>query len=441
MNHLDVQEYLQQAKALMGLEQYENAILFLRKAEQLNRFDIDVYTTMGIAYANISDLDNARKAFENALKVNKREGIVYFHLGNIELLSGNNDKGIEYYHNAIANGFDDAQIYFSLGLVFEEDNNDDLAIRNYSKAIIKAPMRSDIRIRKARLLLKNAHLKEALITLDALILSNPDVFEGYHLKFLALAGMDRFDEAQQIIEHALELFPDDTGFALDKASILISKKQYEQALEYLQSIETTMDTDNEVCHRIAMEKARIYAFCENMDKTIESLSHAQELSMQAEPPVLDTEAVYLLMNCYVNLEKYDEAAKQAKLLKENEDQDHFTLASYYYEPFCLKKLKQEQEAKELFKQAVDYLRGVSLENPANIDSYAFRIMCLRELEQYEKAFELAEYLVMVKPDLPEAHTLRAAVLTDLGREQEAKEARAKAVSFGGMMANLPANQQ
>lgn len=441
MNHLDAQEYLQQAKALMGLEQYENAIAYLRKAEQLNRFDIEVYTIMGIAYANLSDLDNAKKAFENALKLNKNEAIVYFHLGNIELLIGNKDKGIEYYHKAIANGYNDAQIYFSLGLVLEEDGNDDLAIRNYAKAIMKDPLRSDVRIRKARLFLKNAHLREALITLDELILSNPDTFEGYHLKYLALMGMERLDDAQKVIEHALDLFPDDTGFALDKASLLISKKQYEQALEYLQGIEVTMDTDNEVLHRIAMERARIYAFCEDMDKTIESLSRAKELSMQADLPVLDTEAVYLLMNCYVNIEKYEEAAEQARQLKQNKEQDHFTLAAYYYEPFCLNKLEKEQEATELFKQAVDYLRGVSLEQPANIDSYAFRIMCLRELEQYEKALELADYLVMVKPDLAEAHTLRAAVLTNLGRDQEAKEAREKAVSFGGMMADLPANQQ
>ena len=76
MNHLDAQEYLQQAKALMGLEQYENAIAYLRKAEQLNRFDIEVYTIMGIAYANLSDLDTAKKAFENYMKLNKKDPIL-----------------------------------------------------------------------------------------------------------------------------------------------------------------------------------------------------------------------------------------------------------------------------------------------------------------------------------------------------------------------------
>ena len=48
---------------------------------------------------------------------------------------------------------------------------------------------------------------------------------------------------------------------------------------------------------------------------------------------------------------------------------------------------------------------------------------------------------MVKDDLAEAHTLRATVLEDMGRNEEAKTERAKAVSIGGYMADLPANKQ
>lgn len=68
-------------------------------------------------------------------------------------------------------------------------------------------------------------------------------------------------------------------------------------------------------------------------------------------------------------------------------------------------------------------------------------MSLRELGDYQKALELADYLVMVKDDLAEAHTLRATVLEDMGRNEEAKTERAKAVSIGGYMADLPANKQ
>ena len=68
-------------------------------------------------------------------------------------------------------------------------------------------------------------------------------------------------------------------------------------------------------------------------------------------------------------------------------------------------------------------------------------MALREIGELTKALELADYLVAVRDELGESHTLRAAVLEDLGRMDEAKTERAKAVSLGGLMAQLPANNQ
>ena len=82
-----------------------------------------------------------------------------------------------------------------------------------SKAIIKDPNRPDIRIRKARVQIKNNSHQEALQTIDELILSNPDVFEGYHLKFLVLESLNKFDEAEAVIDEALSLFKKDVNFA------------------------------------------------------------------------------------------------------------------------------------------------------------------------------------------------------------------------------------
>lgn len=441
MENLNLLEYMNQATALMGQEKYEAALSFLDKAEAEDRFNIDIYITKGVAYANIDQFDKARSEFEKALKVNKKEGVVYFHLGNIEMLLGNKAKGIELYNNAIANGFDDAQVYFSLGLMHEEENNDDLAVRNYSKAILKDPNRADIRIRKIRLFIKNQHLQEALQALDELILSNPDVFEGYHLKYLVLASLEKYDEASSVLSSAMLLFPKDTAFAIDKASLMITKKEYKQALEYLHSLGDVYEIDDEAAHSIAMEESRAYAFLEDMNGTIQSLEKARDIALKLDPPRMDMEAIYLLMNCYLNSEKFDKVIECAKELKKAEGEDYYSLAAYYYEPFALKSLNKLEEAKKLFEEAATHFRSASLKNPGNVDSYAFRIMTLRELGEYQKALELADYLIMVKDDLAEAHTLRATVLEDLGRGEDAKIERAKAVSIGGYMADLPANKQ
>ena len=441
MENLNLLEYMNQATALMGQEKYEAAITFLEKAEHEDRFNIDVYITKGVAYANLEQLDKARAEFEKALKVNKKEGVVYFHLGNIEMLLGNKAKGIELYNNAIANGFDDAQVYFSLGLMHEEEGSDDLALRNYSKAILKDANRADIRIRKIRIFIKNQHLQEALQALDELILSNPDVFEGYHLKYLVLASMEKFDEANAVLSSAMLMFPKDTAFAIDKASLMITKKEYRQAIEYLGSLPESYEIDAEAAHSIAMEESRAYAFLEDMNGTINSLEKARSIALKLDPPRLDLEALYLLMNCYLNNENFDKVIECAGELKKAEGEDYYSLAAYYYEPFALKQLNKVDEAKKLFEESVEYFRAASLKNPGNVDTYAFRIMSLRELGEYQKALDLADYLIMVKEELAEAHTLRATVLEDLGRTEEAKTERAKAVSIGGLMAELPANKQ
>lgn len=441
MENIEFLEFMNQANVLMGQGKYEAAIGFLEKAEAVDRFNLDVYITKGVAYANMDDFEKAKAEFEKALKVNKKEGVVYFHLGNIEMLTGNKGKGMEYYNNAIAYGFDDAQVYFSLGLMYEEENNDDLAIRNYSKALLKDANRADIRIRKIRLLIRKEMMEEALHALDELILANPDVFEGYHLKYLVLANQEKYEAAESVLDGAMQLFPKDTAFAIDKGSLMITKKEYEKAIAYLDSLDQSYEVDAEAGHSIAMEQSRAYAFLHDMEGTIRSLEKARSLFLEYDPPRMDLEALYLLMNCYMNEDNLDKVLECARELKKAEGENYYSLAAYYYEPLVLKKQEKTAEAQKLFEEAVSFYRGISLREPGNVDSYAFRILSLREIGGLEKAMELADYLVAVRDDLAEAHTLRATVLEDLGRNEEAKVERAKAVSLGGPMADLPANNQ
>ena len=430
MQHLEYEEYMNQAKILLGQGKYEAAVHFLNKAETIENMNTEVYILKGICLANEEKIEEAQKEFLKVLKINKKEGVAYFHLGNLEVLKGNRGKGIEYYNNAIANGFDDAQVYFSLGLMNEEDNNPDIAIRNYSKAINKDPKRADIRIRKARLFIQIGQLHEAVQCLDELILSNPDVFEGYHLKYLVLAELKKYDAAQAVLDAAISLFPKDPAFAIDKASLEIVKKNYEKALRMFQQIEEKYELENENKHSIARERARVYAYLEDMDHTIKSLNKAKEIASKLEPPRMDLEADYLLMNCYLNTEEYEKVVECARELKKAEGEEYYQLAAYYYEPSALKAMGKETEARKLYEESVSYYRKISLKTPNNVDSYAFRIMSLRQLNQSEKALELADFLVCSNDELPEAHTLRAIVLNDLGRTEEAKKEEAKAAELG-----------
>lgn len=61
-------------------------------------------------------------------------------------------------------------------------------------------------LRKIEILIGMDKIEEALENLDLFIQINPDLFEGYHLKFLILIENNRLQEAQQILQSAMAMF-------------------------------------------------------------------------------------------------------------------------------------------------------------------------------------------------------------------------------------------
>lgn len=431
MENLECQEYLTQARVLIGQEKYSVAIPILEKAEACDRMNEEVYLTKGLCYANLKELDEAKTEFEKALKVNRKSGLALFHLGNICMMQGDRAAGIENYNNAMMNGYDDAQLFFTLGVIFEEEGNDENAIRNYVKAIHKNPTRPDVRIRKIRLQIKNGDAQQAMESIDEMIMACPEVFEGYHLRFLLLMEVGKVKEAEETINGAMELFPNDVGFALDKAAIMTAKAQYEEALEYLKQIETTMDVDENSRRDIALERVKIAAKNADLDQTIEALESMKRTALESVPPKVDSEALYMLMNCYLSDNQFEKAKENAEVLSKMEELNQFNIPAWYYLPYILKNMGKEEEAKPLYQKAVEKYRNLSLQHPGNIDFYVFRILSLRDLEQYEKALELSDYLVAIQEDLAEAHTIRAVILLAMGREEEAKAEMKRSEELGG----------
>jgi tetratricopeptide (TPR) repeat protein len=251
-------EYLKQGEVLLENGKYEYSLLYFKKAEQEDPFNAGIYVGMGIAYTNMDQYGQAEDSFLKALKVNSEEGKTYFHLGNISFLKDEKVKGIQYYNQAIAKGYDDSQLFYNLGIMYEEDGDEVLALRNYSKAIIKAPLRGEIRLRKAQIFIKQKKYHEAGQTLDDMTIECPDYFEGYHMKIRLYIDMEEFDKALEVLEEAKKVFPEDSGFVLNQSNIYASLNRFDDALEVLEVEENRMG--NKLDKReTAIERARIYA--------------------------------------------------------------------------------------------------------------------------------------------------------------------------------------
>ena len=419
MENLQLQEYLTQGAVLAGQGKYNEALAYYDKAEHESPMEIEVYLSKGIAYANLDKLDEAQAQFEKALKVNRTSGLAYFHLGSIALLQGDVALGFENYNKAIANGYDDAQLYYSIGLLHEENGEADMAIRNYTKAIMRDAMRPDIRIRKARLLLQGNHFPEALQTLDETILTNPDVFEGYHLKFSVLMQLKQYAKAEEVINGGIKLFPKDPGFAIDKSSLFIALNKIDDALAVLSELESADETDDFVRRRIYMERAQIFATQDNITSAIAELEHAKALSEKTGD--FDAEVIFLLANCHLSTEEFDKVLNYARELLKKAEEGYIKETARYYEPLALKMLDRMYEAIPLFKDAINEYRNQSLAAPGNLDAYLLRTMCLRDIEQYDKALELIDYVIALQPERAESRLLRVTILEALGRTNEAAD--------------------
>lgn len=425
MDNLQVQEYLAQGLVFSSQGKYEEALKYYDKAEKEDPMNIEVYLSKGTAYANLDQLDEAKAQFEKALKLNRSYGLVYFHLGSIAILQGDTALGFENFNKAIANGYDNAQLYYSIGLLHEENGDIEMAVRNYSKAITRDALRPDIRIRKARLLLQANRYPEAIQALDETILTNPDVFEGYHIKFLTLLELKQYDKAEEVLNTALELFPKDLGFAMDKVSLLIALGKEEDALKYLEELEQDSDATDALKRRIYMEKAQIYASEDNVDKSIELLEQAMKLSENSEE--YDTEVAFLLATCYLSKNNYEKLLYYSREILEKAEDGYNKETARYYEPFALLKLGKTEEAMPKYKDAIDEFRRQSLEAPGHLDAYLLRIMCLRDIGDNEKALELADYVIALQPERAEPRMLHVTILEAMGRTEEA-EAETKEVT-------------
>lgn len=413
-------EYNQQGQALLGVEKYDEAIEYFKKAEKEDPMLIDTYFNLGNAFAIMENYDEAEEYFKKTLLIDKTNPLSYFNLGNISFIQNDISKGIEYYNKAASYGYEDGEMYHNLGLVYEEMGNYTLAIRNYTKAIAKDPLRPDFRLRKAAIYIATNSYEEALETLEELNELFPDIFEGYHLRFEIYCVQEKYDEAEKIINHAKELFPEDVSILYDKVRLCNIKGEYDKALQMIDDAQEMEDYEYEK-RNLVFEKAKIYAQKEDVQATIQLLESMKEL----EAGEYDYEARYFLMNAYLSSGNYEKVLENAEVLASHGQESQYGRTGIYYKPFSLKMLNRLDEAEKFYKEAKRILRLITIKEPGNIEAYLFRVLCYKDTGDFEKAIELIDYVLNLD-DNAEAYLIRSTIYKEQGEMVKAKEDYEKA---------------
>ncbi|WP_167955704.1 tetratricopeptide repeat protein [Anaerosporobacter faecicola] len=411
----DSQEYIQQAKLLLGQRLYQEALLYLDKAKQIDQMETEIYITEGIIYANLEEYTRAQKSFEKAKILDRENPNIYYHLGNVAFVLDNFMEGVKNYNKAISLGYADSRIYYNLALVYEQHGNVDMAIRNYSKAIYQDPIEPSYRVRKASLYLQIGEFEEALQASKELILNCPDQFEGYHMTAGAYILLNRYDEAEEVLDKAEILFPSDTEIMFDRIRLLAVRQKSSEAITYIEKLEG-MTTSDEDMRNLMVEKAKLYMQQEKLEQAAKLLEDAI-LYEQVEQ--IDTESHYYLLNIYMILGEYAKLLSHAELLTKVEPADNFSTAGWYYQAVAVKKMGMGY--KKEYLEAISYYRKRTFEDSTNFDCYLFRCMCLKDIEEYDKALELVDYVMLIYKNSADLHLIRSHILRAKGEDKKAEE--------------------
>ncbi len=427
-------EYYNQGEVLISMGKVDEAMEYYKKAEAVDPNHTELYISMGLILAHQDKLDEAEKIFKKALYVDKKCGEAYFNLGCLAGLQGDSNQAVTYIDMARTNGYESAQMYFTLGLMYEDKNEANMALRNYNKALSLEPVRPDINLQKINLLIREKRQEESVEAADFMIKNCPDYFEGYHLKCHALLDMKKYDLANEVLVQGLEMFPEEKGFRLDQARILVEQKKYDEAEKLLLEIE------GDSAHwkkDVAMERIKIAGLQENMEKTTMLLEKAYA-EFREDDGSVDEEICYLLLSVYMNAKRYDEVMKVSKeLIKVSENETYLNIAMFYNAE-ALNKAGRTDEAKAAFEETIKRCRMTVLKNPAQLDAYMIRALSLNRIGDNDKALEMVDYILALSPESVEVHSAKAVILKDMGRMEEMQKEVEFVNSVGGAMSTVMA---
>lgn len=407
------QEYNQQGMVLYSRNKYTEAKTYFEKAIAEDPRFIDSYINMAQISIVSDAFDAAKKWLNKALLLDKKCAIAYFHLGNIELLLNDSEAARTHYAKAASLGYDNIQIYINLAIDAEERGDIDTALSYYNRVIGMDKFNAIAKVRKAQILIAMKRYLEALNVSDNLLEYNPDVFEGYHFKFAVLCELNKFDDAEAVLNRALELFPDDDGLYYDKARLLHSQGRLEDALDIIDQKLVFNDSNRTA---LTAFKAEILLALGRTDKALEILLDEYDSSH-------DGEIVFLLNSIYIANKNYEEVLHYSKEIIDNSDVGDYYYAALYYHAVALRKLGRKQEADAEYEHAQKVFRAACSRQPGQLQLYFYRAMCYEELGQYEKAIEMTDYLLNVDENLHEARIIKMKAYQEMGKETEANYER------------------
>lgn len=418
---LMAQDLNQQAAALIKAGNFEAAKEKIEKAIDVEPMLMDSYKNYGDLCMATGAYKDAKSNYKRALLIEK-SGYVHYLYGNACFMDDDPHEGLEQYNLALSAGFDGEDMLLFMGMAYEHLNNDQMALRYFQKASVKNPSRSDIKIKKISVLIRLNLLDDAEAAVDEMVLNDPELFDGYHIKNSLLINQKRWEEAEIFAKSAVDRFPQDPDLYYDYVQVVALKGDLDKAASMLENAKR-LTYYEEAKARFVLLEAQVVAEKNELDRAIEL---CKECIAMEEGDDFFGEARFMCLNLSMVKKDFQSALDMATAMIEQKVQNSYYFAALYYRAFCMKNMDKKEEANTLYQEAVSIYRLATLKNPEAFDAYLYRAMCLKDIEQYEEALELLEFMEGIGADVAEIYTIRADIYKQTGKDALRKEELEKA---------------
>ncbi len=418
---LNAKDLNQQGIMLLKAGNVDAALEKYNKAIDIEPMLSDSYKNLGDLYLRTGNYQDSKNYYKKALLIEK-EGSVYYQYGNACFMNDEPHEGLEYYNLALTAGYDNDEMLFFMGMAYEHMNDDNMALRYIQKAISKNPSRPDYKVKKVSVLLRLNMIEEAKTAVDELLLNDPELFDGYHMKTAILIEQKNYPEAILFSKNAAERFPEDADLMYDYANATALSGAFDEALKIVERAKKLKYFEDSKAE-FALLEAEINAELGHMDLAIEKCDECISLETKDD---FFADARFMRINLALTIPDFENALNHAVKLIERDEHNSYYFAALYFRPYCLNKLKRKEEADKYFKEAISLYRMATLQNPEAFDAYLYRAMCLRDTAQYNEALELLEFMEDLSSEIAEVYTIRADIYKLTGKESLMKEELEKA---------------
>jgi len=213
-----------------------NAASSLKKYVALNPADAPAQKNLGDVLYDTKDADGALAAYRAVIRLDPKIKGFYKRYAELVVAKGQQAEVIKVLSGAIASGEADAGTYMTLGMIYQKNAAYPKALEMYQKAVQVEPQNPDALSALADCQAKSGDVGAAIISYEQVVMMNPNAENEYREMGALYAAQGKTDQSIEAYRKYLVKVPSDQDIAKKTGMFLYEKKQYADALKYLELV-------------------------------------------------------------------------------------------------------------------------------------------------------------------------------------------------------------